>query len=31
MRDLGQAAKNGPLTSDVIGRIASRHDFHIVA
>lgn len=30
MRELGQAAKDGPLTSDAIGRIASRHDFHVV-
>ena len=29
MRELGHAAKNGPLTSDAIGRIASRHDFHL--
>lgn len=30
MRDLGNAAKAGPLTPDVIGRIASRYDFHAV-
>ena len=30
MRDLGEAAKGGPLTSDVIGRIASRYDFDAV-
>lgn len=30
MRDLGQAAQAGPLTSDVMGRIASQYDFHIV-
>lgn len=30
MRDLGQAAAAGPLTADVIGRIASRYDFHAV-
>jgi mannose-6-phosphate isomerase-like protein (cupin superfamily) len=30
MRDLGQAAKAGPLTSEDIGRIASRYDFHAV-
>lgn len=29
MRELGQAAKHGVLTSDTIGRIASRHDFHL--
>jgi quercetin dioxygenase-like cupin family protein len=27
MRDLGAAAKAGPLTPEVIGRLASRHDF----
>ena len=27
MRDLGEAAKSGPLTPEVIGRIASRYDF----
>lgn len=30
MRDLGKAAEAGALTSDVIGRIASRYDFHVV-
>jgi mannose-6-phosphate isomerase-like protein (cupin superfamily) len=30
MRDLGKAAKTGPLTPDVIGRIASRYDFQAV-
>jgi quercetin dioxygenase-like cupin family protein len=30
MRDLGEAAKHGPLTPDVIGRIASRYDFEAV-
>lgn len=30
MRDLADAAKSGPLTSEVIGRIASRYDFHPV-
>lgn len=30
MRDLGGAAKAGPLTPDVIGRIASRYDFEAV-
>jgi mannose-6-phosphate isomerase-like protein (cupin superfamily) len=30
MRDLGNAAKTGPLTPDVIGRIASRYDFQPV-
>jgi quercetin dioxygenase-like cupin family protein len=29
MRDLGEAAKEGPLTPEVIGPIASRHDFHV--
>ena len=28
MRDLGEAAKSGALTPEVIGRIASRYDFH---
>ena len=28
MRDLAEAAKAGPLTPDVIGRVASRYDFH---
>jgi quercetin dioxygenase-like cupin family protein len=28
MRDLGEAAKSGPLTPEVIGRIASRYDSH---
>ena len=27
MRDLGEAAKSGPLTPEVMGRIASRYDF----
>jgi quercetin dioxygenase-like cupin family protein len=27
MRDLAEAAKAGPLTPDVIGRVASRYDF----
>ena len=30
MRELGEAAKAGPLTRDVIARIASRYDFQIV-
>jgi len=30
MRELGEAAKAGPLTPDVIGRIASRYDFQAV-
>lgn len=30
MRDLGHAAAAGPLTPEVIGRIASRYDFHPV-
>ena len=29
MRDLGEAAKTGPLTAEVMGRIASRYDFHL--
>jgi hypothetical protein len=28
MRDLAQAAKAGPLTTDAIGRVASHYDFH---
>jgi oxalate decarboxylase/phosphoglucose isomerase-like protein (cupin superfamily) len=28
MRDLAEAAKAGPLMPDVIGRVASRYDFH---
>jgi quercetin dioxygenase-like cupin family protein len=28
MRDLAEAAQAGPLTPDVIGRVASRYDFH---
>jgi mannose-6-phosphate isomerase-like protein (cupin superfamily) len=31
MRDLAQAATSAPLTPQVIGRIASRYDFHVVA
>ena len=27
MRDLGEAARAGPLTREAIGRIAARHDF----
>ena len=27
MRDLGEAARSGPLTPDVIARVASRYDF----
>ena len=27
MRDLAEAARSGPLTPDVIGRVASRYDF----
>jgi quercetin dioxygenase-like cupin family protein len=27
MRELGAAAQNGPLTSEVIGQVASRYDF----
>jgi mannose-6-phosphate isomerase-like protein (cupin superfamily) len=30
MRDLGEAASAGPLTPEVIGRIASRYDFQAV-
>lgn len=30
MRDLGEVARAGPLTSETIGRIASRYDFHPV-
>ena len=30
MRELGEAGRAGPLTSEQIGRIASRHDFHVV-
>lgn len=30
MRDLGKAAAAGPLTPEVIGRIASRYDFQAV-
>ena len=30
MRELGEAAKTGPLTPDVIGRIASHYDFQVV-
>ena len=30
MRDLAQAAESTPLTPDVIGRVASRYDFHPV-
>lgn len=30
MRELGAAAKAGPLTPDAIGRIASQYDFHAV-
>jgi quercetin dioxygenase-like cupin family protein len=30
MRELGEAAKAGPLTSDVIGRIAAHYDFQAV-
>lgn len=29
MRDLAEAAKSEPLTPDVIGRVASRYDFHL--
>ncbi len=27
MRELGEASRSGPLSSELIGRIASRHDF----
>ena len=30
MRELGEAARSGPLTQEEIGRIASRHDFQPV-
>jgi quercetin dioxygenase-like cupin family protein len=30
MRELGQAAKSGPLTRDAIGKVAARHDFRAV-
>lgn len=30
MRDLGEAAQAGPLTSEMIGQIASRYDFEAV-
>jgi mannose-6-phosphate isomerase-like protein (cupin superfamily) len=30
MRELGEAAKRGPLTPDVIGSIASHYDFQAV-
>ena len=30
MRDLGEAARSGPLTRETIGQIASRYDFHAV-
>ncbi|MGH2893047.1 MAG: cupin domain-containing protein [Solirubrobacteraceae bacterium] len=29
MRDLGEAAKAGPLTAEVMGQIASRYDFQL--
>jgi mannose-6-phosphate isomerase-like protein (cupin superfamily) len=29
MRDLGEAARSGPLTPEAIGRVASRYDFHV--
>jgi cupin superfamily acireductone dioxygenase involved in methionine salvage len=28
MRDLARLANSGPLTPEVIGRVASRYDFH---
>lgn len=31
MRELGEAARSGALTTAVIGEVASRHDFHPVA
>jgi hypothetical protein len=31
MRDLAAAAEEGPLTPEVMGRIASRYDFEAVA
>ena len=30
MRELAEASKDGPLTPEVIGRVASRHDFEAV-
>jgi hypothetical protein len=30
MRDLGEAAKSGPLSSKLIGQIASRYDFEAI-
>ena len=30
MRDLAEAARSGPLTPEVIGRVASRYDFRAV-
>lgn len=30
MRELGEAARSGPLTAEVMGRIASRYDFTAV-
>jgi hypothetical protein len=29
MRDLGEAARSGPLTPEVMGPIASRYDFEL--
>jgi quercetin dioxygenase-like cupin family protein len=29
MRELAEAARSGPLTPEVIGRVASRHDFEV--
>ena len=29
MRGLAEAARSGPLTPEVIGRVASRYDFHV--
>jgi hypothetical protein len=29
MRDLAEAAQSGPLTPDVIARVASRYDFEL--
>jgi hypothetical protein len=30
MRDLAEAAQSGPLTADVVARVASRYDFDFV-
>jgi hypothetical protein len=30
MRDLAEAGRSGPLTPEMIGRVASRYDFRAV-